>query len=85
MRVTVTSIVILAQASSSRLGESSWNSPWFCSSFSLRQPVVLSACVLVQASVFGFGRVMISPRQMVSPKRGLAGCHYYRPRSGDDA
>jgi len=35
------STVILAQASLSRLGESSWNSPWFCSNFSLRRPTLV--------------------------------------------
>jgi len=43
MRVTVASTVILAQASSSHLGENSWDSPRFCSSsLPKRRALILS-------------------------------------------
>ena len=41
MRGTVARANILAQASSSHLGENSRSSPWFCSSFSVKRPTLV--------------------------------------------
>jgi len=72
--LTVARTVILAQASSSRLGESIRSSPWFCSSISLRRRVLVLRDASSRSGENG------------SPKRALeetSGALYLCPRSGD--
>jgi len=74
MRGTVVRAGILAQASSSRLGEISRKSPWFCSSISLRRPILVLSDALSRSSKNG------SPKRVLEETR-CALC--LRPRPGE--
>ncbi|QCD92966.1 hypothetical protein DEO72_LG5g1035 [Vigna unguiculata] len=66
---------ILAQASLSRPGEISRNSPWFCSSISLRRPIRVLSDALSRSSENG------SPKRVLEETR-CALCSHPRPGEG---
>ncbi|QCD89104.1 hypothetical protein DEO72_LG4g42 [Vigna unguiculata] len=66
---------ILARASSSRLGENSKSSPWFCSSILLRRPILVLSDALFRSSENG------SPKRVLEQTRcALCSC----PRPGEE-
>ncbi|QCD92965.1 hypothetical protein DEO72_LG5g1034 [Vigna unguiculata] len=71
---TVVRVGILAQASSSRLGQISRNSPWFCSSISLKRPILVLSDALSHSGENG------SPKRVLKETR-CALCS--RPRPGE--